>query len=157
MAEEYERYKRAQAAKWLEHVRGLSIRADKLKAEVDMQRGMMDGVKGVSYDGGGGGASSDDAVLRAVARLQSAISRYAVELASLVDEQEEAHAALAKLDRAEHEAALTKHYVLGETWEKACVDMGYTWDGMMSLRRQALSAAYDVMPPRWRDPLHPAL
>lgn len=157
MTEEFERYKRAQAAKWLDHVRGLSIRAEKLKAEADMQRDQMDGVKGVSYDGGGGGSPSDDAVLRAVARLHAAIRRYAEEMAELVSEQEAAHDALAKLDKAEHEVALSKHYILGETWEKVCVDMGYTWDGMMTLRRQALSAAYEVMPPRWRDPLHPAV
>ena len=35
--------------------------------------------------------------------------------------------------------------------------MGYTLNGMMKLRRRAVTEFYDVMPTEWRDPRHPAL
>lgn len=38
MTEEYERYCRAQAARWLEHVMSLGTRARALQAEIDAQR-----------------------------------------------------------------------------------------------------------------------
>lgn len=92
-----------------------------------------------------------------VVRLHDLIQNYCAELACYVDEQNVAHACVRLMERPEYVQAITGHYLLGRTWERVCVDMGYTWDGMMTLRKRAVTAFYDVMPTEWRDPRHPAI
>lgn len=158
MTEEYERYKRMQASRWMEHVRSLGRRVRSIAEEIEAQRELASGVQAVRYDGApSGGAASGDAIPNAVARLQELIAEYVAEQAGYVEEQREAHEALRLIEDDACRDALTKHYLLGCNWERVCVDMGYTWDGMMALRRRALLAAYDRMPARWRDPMHPAI
>lgn len=158
MAEtEIDRYKYDQARAYLEHVRALSCRTQALRAEVEAQRELADGVKAMRYGDGVGGCSGDDRMAETVARLQELISGYCAELARYVDEQEAAHGCVVLMDRPEHAQAITAHYLLGRAWERVCVDMGYTWDGMMKLRRRAVTEFYDVMPIEWRDPKYPAI
>lgn len=157
MAEEYERYKYDQARAYLEHVRALSCRTQALRAEVEAQRELADGVRAMRYGEGGGGGVEADRMAETVARLQELVRGYCAELAAYVSEQREAHERVRLMDRPEHAQAITGYYLLGRTWERVCVDMGYTWDGMMSLRRRAVTAFYDVMPAEWRDPRHPAV
>lgn len=40
--------------------------------------------------------------------------------------------------------------MLGKTWEMVCVEMGYSYSGMMKLRRRAVDEVYDLMPEEWR-------
>lgn len=158
MAEtEYERYKYDQARAYLEHVRALSCRTSALRAEVEAQRELADGVRAMRYGDGGGGGAEPDRMADTVARLQELIAGYCVELSAYVSEQQAAHERVKLMERPEHAQAITSHYLLGRTWERVCVDMGYTWDGMMSMRKRAVTAFYDVMPVEWRDPRHPAL
>lgn len=158
MTEEYERYRRSQAARWLEHVRGLGNRIRTLRSEIEAQRDIAAGVQAVCYDGMPKSPNaSADAIPNAVAALQELIAEYLTEQAGYVAEQREAHEALRLIDDPECVECLTLYYVIGRNWERVCVDMGYTWDGMMTLRRRALCAAYDHMPTRWRDPAHPAI
>lgn len=158
MAEtEYERYKYDQARAYLEHVRALSCRTQALRAEVDAQRELADGVKAMRYGEVGGGGADGDRMAETVARLQELVRGYCAELSVYVSEQQAAHERVKLMERPEHAQAITGYYLLGRTWERVCVDMGYTWDGMMSLRRRAVSAFYDVMPCEWRDPRHTAV
>lgn len=158
MTEEYERYRRSQAARWLEHVRGLGNRIRTLQSEIEAQRDIAAGVQAVCYDGMPKSPNaSADAIPNAVAALQELIADYLTEQAGYVEEQRDAHEALRMIDDAECSECLTRHYLLGDTWEQCCVRMGYTWDGMMSLRRRSLLAAYDFMPTEWRDPMHRAI
>ena len=54
--------------------------------------------------------------------------------------------------------ALHLYYVDAlDGWERVCVEMGYSYDGLMKLRRRALLHAYDVMPHTERDSLPPAI
>lgn len=154
---EYERYKYDQARAYLEHVRSLSCRTQALRAEVEAQRELADGVRAMRYGEGGAGRAGGDQMAETVARLQDLIADYCAELSAYVSEQRAAHERVRLMERPEHAQAITAHYLLGRTWERVCVDMGYTWDGMMSLRRRAVTAFYDVMPVEWRDPKHPAL
>lgn len=157
MTEEYEQYRRAQAARWLEHVMSLGSRVRALRAEIEEQRSVASGLKAIVYDGMPRQACAyGDAIPDAVIRIQELIRDYCSELDGYVDEQRAAHEVLAKLtDRAAAEA-LTKHYLLGKRWELCCVEMGYSYDGMKSLRRRGLLEAYAHMPLEWRDPMHPA-
>lgn len=158
MTEEYERYCRAQAARWLEHVMSLGTRVRALQAEIDAQRELASGVKGMSYDGMPGPKTAyGDALPDAVARIEDMVACYCTELAGYVDEQREAHAALAGMEDEACRSAITRHYLACESWERVCVEMGYTWDGLMKLRRRAMLDAYEVMPIRWRDPIHRAV
>lgn len=158
MAEtEYERYKYDQARAYLEHVRSLSCRTQALRAEVEAQRELADGVRAMRYGEGGGGSAEADRTADTVARLQELVACYCAELAEYVSEQQAAHERVRLMERPEHAQAITGRYLLGRTWERVCVDMGYTWDGMMKLRRRAVTEFYDVMPTEWRDPRHPAI
>lgn len=154
---EFDRYKYDQARAYLEHVRALSCRTQALRAEVEAQRELADGVRAMRFCEGGAGGAGDDKMVEAVARLHELIADYAAELSEYVSEQRAAHERVRLMERPEHAQAITGYYLLGRPWERVCADMGYTWDGMMSLRRRAVTAFYDVMPLEWRDPRHPAV
>ena len=158
MSEEYDRYKRAQAARWLEHVRCLGGKCRALQREVEEQRELAAGVKGLDYSAPSVSASSSpDGIPNAVALLLETIDDYCTELAGYVAEQKAAHDALNAMSDELGAEALKRHYLCGQSWESCCVYMGYSWDGMMKLRRRALLSAYEVMPPEWRDPAHQAV
>lgn len=53
--------------------------------------------------------------------------------------------------------ALRLRYFCDWKWEHICMEMSYSWDGMMSLRRRALANYWEVMPACERDPMEPAL
>lgn len=158
MTEEWERYRREQAAKWLEHVRKLGERAETLRMEIDAERDAASGLQAVRYDGmpHAKGVASD-AVPDAVSRIQERVADYVAELSRYESERFEAHAALAEMSDEAGHRALTMHYLLGRSWEQCCVEMGYTYDGMMSVRKRALCEAYGLMPCRWRDPMERAV
>lgn len=156
MTEEYERYKAAQAARWLEHVAKVGRRLRALQDEIDAQRASAEGVQAVSYDGMPRSQSDGQALPNAVAMLQELVADYLIEAAEYAEVQREAHECLRKIDDPACSECLTRHYLLGASWEQCCVKMGYAYDGMMKLRRRALADAYDFMPTEWRDPMHRA-
>lgn len=156
--DEYESYKAEQAERWLDRIRRLGSRVDTLRMEIDAERQAASGLKAVRFDGMPRAKRSDgDAMVDAVARIQERVADYASELSGYLDERQEAHDALSAMGDEACRRALTMRYLLGLPWERVCVDMGYSWGGMMKLRRRALVSAYDVMPVRHRDPKHPAV
>ena len=158
MTEEYEQYRRAQAARWLEHVMSLGSRVRALRAEIEEQRAVASGLKAIVYDGMPRQTCAyGDAIPDAVIRIQELIRDYCSELAGYVDEQREAHDALAKIGDESRRSALTLHYLAGRSWEEVCVEMRYSYRRIMEIRAEALCELYDHMPPEWRDPMHPAL
>lgn len=157
MQEEYERYKAAQAARWLEHVAQLGTRCATLQAAIEQERANAEGVRAVCFDGMPRAQSTGDALPNAVIRIQDAIRDFMTELAGYVEAQTDAHERITRMQDAACSGCLERHYVLGHPWERVCVDMGYSWQGMMSLRRRALAMAYEVMPTEWRDPMESAV
>lgn len=158
MPEEWERYRRGQAEKWLKHIRHLGVRVETMRAEIDAEREAASGLKAIQYDGmPKTPTSTGDALPNAVIRIHERITAFVEELARYTDERGRAHDALSGMpDPLEHRA-LTYYYLLGYSWEECCVRMHYTYDGMMSLRKRALCSAYDFMPPEWRDPMERAI
>lgn len=136
------------ATAYLDHVRSLRMRIDALQEEIDPLRGMVG--TAMDYRERVSGSPNPKAFEDAVIRLQGLIADYCTEMAEFVDEQRVAHDVMQRLSRPEYGRALTAHYLTGKTWERCCVDMGYTWDGMMSLRRKAVQEVYDLMPEEWR-------
>lgn len=157
MTDEWDRYRRAQAEKWLKHVRKLGERVEVMQREIEAERDAAGGLKAVQYDGMPRSASSGDALPNAVIVIQERISDYVSELSRYTCEREEAHRALQAVDDPLEHRALVYYYLLGDSWEECCVKMHYSYDGMMKLRARALCSAYDVMPHAWRDPMEPAV
>ena len=156
MTDEWTRYRIAQASRWLEHVRRLGQRVDTLREQADAARDAAAGLKGIDYSSVRGG-STGDRMADAVSRVQAAVEGYVSEAAAYEDERAEASARLSAMgDEAAH-AALVRHYLLGRSWEECCVEMSYTYDGMMKLRKRGLDEAYDLMPQGWREKIEPAI
>ena len=157
MREEFERYRAEKAEAWLNDVRQLGIKCATLKDAIEQERANSEGVQAVCYDGMPHAQSSGDALPNAVARIQDAISEFATEMAGYVEAQIEANRRLMRMDDASCSGCLVRYYVLGKSWKEVCEDMGYSFDGIMKLRRRALAMAYGVMPNEWRDPMEPAI
>lgn len=158
MTDEWERYRRDQAARWLERIRRLGARVETMQREIDAEREAASGLKAICYDvTPKPSASTGDALPNAVIRIQERIAEYVEEMAAYTEERGRAHEALSGLPDPMEHRALTYHYLLGLSWEECCVRMHYTYDGMMKLRARALSSAYDVMPHEMRDPMERAI
>lgn len=156
---EYEAYKYEQAAEWLKHVRSTGEKVASTQALIESERELMDGVRAVDYSvqGGGGTTDPDAALAETIARIEGHIREYVTLLAEYEAERIEARRHLCKLESDAERRALTLHFLLGWKWERVCLDMHYSYDGIMQLRRRAIVHAYDVMPLELRDPLHKAL
>lgn len=158
MDEEYERYRIDQAEAWLLKVRRLVGYERAMRDAAESQFALADGLKGIDYASIRVSTSADgDAIPRAVeAHIVAAedLEAIAEDAAGRV---RSAAAALDSMDDPTEAAALASYYIACKTWEQVCVDMAYTWQGMMTLRRRALLHAYDVMPHTERDPFVSAL
>lgn len=158
MSEEYDRYKRAQAARWLESVGKLRGECDSLEDSIQELHDRAAGLKGMDYSAPAVSSStSPDALPNAVIRVQDMVSELCARLGELMEEQRAAEEALACMQDVAGREALRRHYLNGQTWEGTCVAMAYTYDGMMTLRKRALAELYDHMPAKRRDPMHPAI
>ena len=157
ITEEWDEYKYEQARAWLEYVRGLGERAKVAQALVESERELLDGLRGIDYSSDGPTSPNDDALVDAISRLQDHIKQYIENLVEYVDVRADAVKRINGLKYAHEIECLYYRYMRNKSWEEICVDMAYTHDGMMKLRRRAIVSAYEVMPNDWRDPLHPAI
>lgn len=158
MDEEYRQYRADQAHAYLERIRKMGEDCAALQQEVDDARERADGIKGIDYSRDRVDVSpTDDGMLNAVELIRGAIREYAVKLAELLDERKAASDALNAMEDFTEAKALRLRYICCRDWESVCVEMHYSWDGMMKLRRRALSSYWEVMPPSERDPMEPAI
>lgn len=158
MTEEYDVYRIGQAKSWLSNVRRLVVYERSMRELAEQQLEMADGLRGIDYSGVRVASSSDgNAIPRAV---EAHIEAYA-DLDALAEDAarrvRDAAACIDLLDDPTEAAALTRYYLAGDSWERVCVDMSYSWQGMMALQRRALLHVYDVMPAKERDPMPRAI
>ena len=154
-ADELQRYRIEQAHDYLERIRKLGEDCAALQAEVDDAR---DRLGGVDYSRDSISLSpNDDAMVEAVDAIKHAVRDYVMKLAEYTDERHRASMAVMKMDDATEARALRLRYLLNMDWEAVCVQMHYSYDGMMKLRRRALCSYYDVMPHTERDPMPSAI
>lgn len=152
MAEEWERYRAAKAAEYMRHVEALSRRVRSLRMEIELQRQSML-PKAVCYEAAGASPNyCADAIPEGVAKLERLIADYCEELSACVEEQRRAHECVALIAREERRDALRLRYLCGMTWERVCVETGYSYRHVMRIKSEALSELYGVMPHEWRDP-----
>ena len=115
-------------------------------------------VRGIDYSAVNVQSSpSADAVLNAVIAHEG----IAAKLDAIADDAArricDAAEALASMDDPTEAQCLHLYYIDAlDTWERVCEAMGYTRDGMATLRNRALLHAYDVMPHIERDPIYQA-
>lgn len=157
MTEEWETYRYHQARVWLEHIRGLGEKVASTQAMIEAERDLMDGVRAIDPTKEGGSSRADDAMVDIIERMERHVREFLVLVSEYEDERMDARKRLAKLPEATERAALTYRYLLGWSWELICVEMNYTHDGMMKLRRRAIVNAYDVMPLEKREPIYHAI
>ena len=158
MTAEFDDYKYQQARDWLEHVRTLGADVATAKALVDEERKSLDMLQGIDYSASPSGSGDhDEELLNAIERTRQSIANFAAKQQAYMEERADAYRRLEMLDDATERQALTLRYLLGKSWEEACVEMAYTYDGMMTLRKRAIIHAYDVMPNDKRDPRHRAI
>jgi hypothetical protein len=137
------------AAEYLKHIRSIGHRIAAIREEIDEQRSFVE-LTGISLNERVSTASSIDKQERAVIELRELIDDYVNELLIYVEEQKDAHSRLQKMENTIYSQVLTKYYLVGKSWEQICVEMSYSWQGLMTLRRKALQAFYDYIPEEYR-------
>ena len=158
MDDELQRYRSEQAHAYLERIRKLGEDCAALQVEVDDARERASGLTGIDYSRDQVDVSpTDDAMVNAVESIKHAARDYVLKLAEYVDERKRASDALMLMDDYTEAKALRLRYLLNRDWEMVCVEMHYTYDGMMKLRRRALCSYWEKMPISERDPMPPAL
>lgn len=156
--DEWDDYRRAQSHRYLDSIRKAGEQCAGVRALVDDARARAEGVGAMDYSKVMVSSSpTDDAMAMAVAEVIEAVREYATELADYERMRAEADRTLRLMDDETEAAVLRYRYLCGWTWERVCVQMSYTYDGMMKLRRRALSSYWRVMPHEYRDPMPPAV
>ncbi|MBQ9021647.1 MAG: hypothetical protein IJ113_06495 [Eggerthellaceae bacterium] len=156
--DEWQQYQYEQAKRWLEHIAKLKHAVSASRNMMDLFENLLDSAKGIDYtvEHVSGGQYSDR-IAETIIKLDEARSSWAANVVAYADEATDAAMRIKQLEDATEMQALLLHYVDGITWERVCVQMDYSWDGIMSLRKRAVTHAYDIMPLEWRDPLEPAI
>lgn len=158
MNEELQRYRIEQADAWLSKARKLVGYERAMRKAADAQYELADGLRGIDYARDHVSTSPiSDAIPNAVA-VHVDVGGSLDAIADNAKERiEEAARALDSMDDPTEAAALTLYYIACHKWEEVCVELSYSWDGMMTMRRRALLHAYDVMPHSERDPMPSAI
>lgn len=158
MDEELQRYRVEQAHAYLERIRKLGEDCAFLQAEVDDARERASGLTGIDYSRDQVSTTpNDDAMVDAVTAVKQAVREYALKLAEYIDERKRASDAMMDMSDSSEVAALKLRYCLGKDWHDISKFLGYSYDGVMKLRRRALLDYYDVMPSNERDPKYSAI
>lgn len=158
MDEEYERYRAEQAHAYLERIRKMGEDCSALQAQIDDAYSRAEGVTGIDYSAVRVSTSlSADAIPDAIAGLVERIRDYVADLSAYESERHEASQAMMRMGNQTEARALSYRYLLGWKWEHICGEMGYSWDGMMQIRRRALSDYWEVMPVNERDRVERAI
>lgn len=134
---------------YLDYIRSLNLRIQTLQESIERQRSLML-PSGIAYTESVSQSLSGDDLEQGIIKLTDLITQYCTELAEYVEQEMIAHKLFESLSKPEYTVALTKYYLQGKSWEQVCVDMGYSWQGMMSLRKKALVEVYYSMPEEWR-------
>lgn len=152
---EWDDWRVEQAHAYLERVRRMGADCAGLRRLVEDARANLGAVRGLDYSRGGGSQTAgDDAIVNEIAAVQESVQAYVTRLAEYEDERHRAAMAVDRMPDPTEARVLRLRYLLGWKWENICVEVGYSYDGIMKLRRRALVSFYEVMP---RDAIPRAL
>ena len=152
---EWDDWRVEQAHAYLERVRRMGADCAGLRRLVEDARANLGAVRGLDYSRGGGGQTAgDDAIVNEIAAVQESVQAYVTRLAEYEDERHRAAMTVDRMPDPTEARVIRLRYLLGWKWENICVEVGYSYDGIMKLRRRALASFFDVMP---RDAIPRAL
>lgn len=153
---EWDDWRVEQAHAYLERVRRMGADCAGLRRLVEDARANLGAVRGLDYSRGGGGTQTagDDAIVNEIAAVQESVQAYVTRLAEYEDERHRAAMTVDRMPDPTEARVIRLRYLLGWKWENICVEVGYSYDGIMKLRRRALVSFYEVMP---RDAIPRAL
>lgn len=153
---EWDDWRVEQAHAYLERVRRMGADCAGLRRLVEDARANLGAVRGLDYSRGGGGTQTagDDAIVNEIAAVQESVQAYVTRLAEYEDERHRAAMTVDRMPDPTEARVIRLRYLLGWKWENICVEVGYSYNGIMKLRRRALVSFYEVMP---RDAIPRAL
>ena len=141
--------------RWLENVSRAIERKFDFEGQADAMRAMADNLRGIDYTRDMVRTSpTADAIPDAIIAADEMGELYGALADSTSRRIAQAQAALAAMENQGGARALSLYYLTYDangrrkydTWEKVCVKMDYTYDGMMKLIRRAKLELYDLMP-----------
>lgn len=138
---------------YLMHVRSLSMLIRSKKEQIEFEQECT--LSGVDYGEKITVQPTRDAIDNHIISLAALVDTYNTELAEYIEAKKEAAQVLKKLSKPEYTVALTSYYMNCYTWEQVCVDMNYSWGGMMKLRQKAIIELYDHIPEFWKSAVVP--
>lgn len=157
--DEFRLMKEYAARDYMQHIRDLGKHTAALRSHIDEVRELAL-PSGIDYGEmvSTGGLVSKDGVPNAVIKLQEAISEYCVELAGYVDEMDEASRCLQRLEFPVQRDVLRMYYLAGaKSWEEVAQKLFYSKMQVLRIKAAALVELYDVMPLKWKVPVHRAI
>lgn len=156
--DEWQQYCYEQAKAWLEHIAKLKYAVTSSHNMVDMFEALADQARGLdpAHEHVTGGQYKDR-LAETIIKLDEAREQWSANLTAYTQEAKDAALRISNLPDAVERAALLLHYVDGKTWERVCVQLDYSYDGIMDVRRRAVLHMYEYMPLEWRDRKYNAL
>ena len=141
--------------RWLENVSRAVERKFDLESQRDAMVSMADNLRGIDYSRSQVSASpTPDAIPDAIIAADEMSELFGRLSDDAARRMAQAQLALASMENQGGARALSLYYLaFGEdgkrkygTWERVCVEMDYSYDGMMKLVRRAKLELYDLMP-----------
>ena len=152
--------------RWLGNVSRAMVRMFDFEDQAVSMRSMEDNLRGIDYSRDQVSISpTPDAIPNAIIEADEMGELYESLADSVSGRVAKAQAALAAMDNQAGARALSLYYLAFDvngkrkygTWEKVCVEMDYSYDGMMKLVRRAKLELYDYMPHTERPKVESAI
>ena len=166
LSEEGEQRRIRIVTRWLENVSRAVERRFDFEAQRDAMRAMADNLRGIDYSAVQVSTSpTPDAIPDAIIAAEEMGELYGQLRDSASRRVAQAEAALSELGNQDGARALSLYYLSFDAdgkrrfdvWEKVCVEMSYSEDGMKALVRRAKLELYDLMPHIERPKVEQAL
>lgn len=141
--------------RWLDNVSRAVERRFDFQAQSDAMMAMADNLRGMDYSRPRVSTSpTPDAIPDAIAAAEEMGELYGQLRDDAARRVAQAETALAAMENQGGARALSLYYLAFDdsgrrkydTWEKVCVEMSYSYDGLMKLVRRAKLELYDLMP-----------
>jgi len=166
LSEEGEQRRIRTVTRWLENVSRAVERRFDFEAQAGAMRAMADNLRGIDYSAVQVATSpTPDAIPDAIIAAEEMGELYGRLRDDAVRRVAQAESALSEMDNQDGARALSLYYLTFDasgkrrfdTWEKVCVEMHYSEDGMKALVRRAKLELYDLMPHTERPKVERAL
>lgn len=151
--------------RWLENVSKVVERKFDFESQAGSMKSLADNLRGMSYDMHVKSSPTPDAIPNAIIAADEMAELYGGLIDSASRRVAKAQEALAAMENQGGARALSLYYLTFDdagrrkydTWEKVCVEMDYSYDGMMKLARRAKLELYDLMPHTERPKVESAI